>query len=59
MDESSIVGNCNQMEIAPAPAKKLAGMRLAFICVSLEPGRDGVGDYTRSLAAECIRQGRP
>jgi hypothetical protein len=34
-------------------------MRLAFICSSLEPGRDGVGDYTRRLAAECIRQGHP
>ena len=32
-------------------------MRLAFFCSSLEPGRDGVGDYTRRLAAECIRQG--
>ena len=32
-------------------------MRIAFICASLEPGRDGVGDYTRRLAAECIRQG--
>jgi hypothetical protein len=32
-------------------------MRLAFFCSCLEPGRDGVGDYTRRLAAECIRQG--
>ena len=32
-------------------------MRIAFICGSLEPGRDGVGDYTRRLAAECIHQG--
>jgi len=32
-------------------------MRIVFICGSLEPGRDGVGDYTRRLAAECIRQG--
>jgi hypothetical protein len=32
-------------------------MRLAFICSSLEPGRDGVGDYTRRLAGELIRQG--
>ncbi|XHR30846.1 MAG: glycosyltransferase [Chthoniobacteraceae bacterium] len=32
-------------------------MRLAFICSGLEPGRDGVGDYTRHLAAECVRQG--
>ena len=32
-------------------------MRLAFLCGSLEPGRDGVGDYSRRLAGECIRQG--
>jgi hypothetical protein len=30
-----------------------------FICGSLESGKDGVGDYTRGLAAECIRQGHP
>ena len=34
-------------------------MRIAFIVSSLEPGRDGVGDYTRRLAAECNRQGHP
>jgi hypothetical protein len=32
-------------------------MRLAFFCGSLEFGRDGVGDYSRRLAVECIRQG--
>lgn len=32
-------------------------MRLAFFCGSLEFGRDGVGDYCRRLAVECIRQG--
>ena len=32
-------------------------MKLLFICGSLEPGRDGVGDYTRRLAGELIRQG--
>ncbi|HEX8429095.1 hypothetical protein [Hymenobacter sp.] len=32
-------------------------MKIVFICGSLEPGRDGVGDYTRRLAAELIRQG--
>lgn len=31
-------------------------MRIIFICGSLEPGRDGVGDYTRRLAGELIRQ---
>lgn len=32
-------------------------MRILFLCSGLEPGRDGVGDYTRRLAAECGRQG--
>ena len=32
-------------------------MRICFITSCLEPGRDGVGDYARLLAAECIRQG--
>lgn len=32
-------------------------MKIIFICSSLEPGRDGVGDYTRRLASELIRQG--
>jgi hypothetical protein len=32
-------------------------MRILFLCSSLEPGRDGVGDYTRLLAAECARRG--
>jgi hypothetical protein len=32
-------------------------MKTAFFCSSLEPGRDGVGDYTRRLAGEWIRQG--
>ncbi|MEO9894562.1 hypothetical protein [Aurantibacter sp.] len=30
---------------------------IVFLCGSLEPGRDGVGDYTRRLAGEIIRQG--
>lgn len=34
-------------------------MRIVFIASCLEPGQDGVGDYTRRLAAECIRQGHP
>jgi hypothetical protein len=33
-------------------------MRILFLCSSLEPGRDGVGDYTRLLAEECVRQGQ-
>ena len=32
-------------------------MKILFICGSLAPGRDGVGDYTRRLAGELIRQG--
>lgn len=28
-------------------------MRVMFLCSSLEPGRDGVGDYTRLLARQC------
>ena len=32
-------------------------MKLALLCPSLEPGRDGVGDYTRGLAAELLAQG--
>lgn len=32
-------------------------MKVLFICSSLEPGRDGVGDYTRRLAGELIKQG--
>jgi len=36
-----------------------APLRLAFLCGSLEPGRDGVGDYSRRLAGELIRQGHP
>lgn len=32
-------------------------MKIAFICASLEPGRDGVGDYTRRLAAACAVDG--
>lgn len=32
-------------------------MKIAFITSRLEPGQDGVGDYTRALAKECVRQG--
>ncbi|HWA86526.1 MAG TPA: hypothetical protein VG710_09910 [Opitutus sp.] len=28
-------------------------MKIAFLCSSLAPGRDGVGDYTRQLATAC------
>ena len=32
-------------------------MKILFICGSMELGKDGVGDYTRRLAGELIRQG--
>lgn len=32
-------------------------MRITFLCGSLEPGRDGVGDYTRRLAGELVQEG--
>ncbi|WP_028669052.1 glycosyltransferase [Runella zeae] len=32
-------------------------MKIIFICSSLELGKDGVGDYTRRLTGELIRQG--
>lgn len=32
-------------------------MKIAFITSCLESGKDGVGDYTRLLAAECVRRG--
>jgi hypothetical protein len=32
-------------------------MKILFICGSAEPGRDGVGDYTRRLCGELVRRG--
>ena len=32
-------------------------MKIAFITGCLESGRDGIGDYTRLLARECVSQG--
>jgi hypothetical protein len=32
-------------------------MKIIFLCGSLEPGKDGVGDYTRRLAMQLIREG--
>jgi glycosyltransferase involved in cell wall biosynthesis len=32
-------------------------VKIVFLCPSLEPGRDGVGDYTRRLAGECAARG--
>jgi hypothetical protein len=32
-------------------------MKIIFLCGSLEPGRDGVGDYVRRLACELIKHG--
>jgi hypothetical protein len=31
-------------------------MKILFLCGSLEPGRDGVGDYTRNLACELVKK---
>lgn len=33
-------------------------MKILFICGSLQPGEDGVGDYTRKIAGEMIRRGQ-
>jgi glycosyltransferase involved in cell wall biosynthesis len=33
-------------------------VRILFFAGSLEPGKDGVGDYTRTLAMECHRLGQ-
>lgn len=35
----------------------MGAMKILFICGSLEPGKDGVGDYTASLASELIGKG--
>lgn len=32
-------------------------MRIVFLCTSLEPGRDGVGDYTLRLSEELLQLG--
>lgn len=32
-------------------------MKLVFLCSSLAPGRDGVGDYVRQLSAACLELG--
>jgi hypothetical protein len=34
-------------------------MRVLFVCAGAEPGRDGVGDYSRRLAGEISCQGHP
>ena len=31
-------------------------LKILFICASVEPGKDGVGDYTRKLAGELCKQ---
>lgn len=36
---------------------KASNVKIVFICSGLEPGRDGVGDYTRKLAAAMIKLG--
>ncbi|MBO0357502.1 hypothetical protein J0X19_06060 [Hymenobacter sp. BT186] len=32
-------------------------MKIIFLCGSLEPGRDGIGDYVRRLSGELLRAG--
>lgn len=32
-------------------------LKIVFVCGSIEPGRDGVGDYTRLLSSELTRTG--
>lgn len=32
-------------------------MKIVFLCAALEVGKDGVGDYTRRLAASCYSKG--
>jgi hypothetical protein len=32
-------------------------MKILFLCGSLEPGRDGVGDYVRRLSGELLKKG--
>jgi len=39
----------------PLPAEPR--LKILFVCSSLEPGKDGVGDYTRRLAGELIKRG--
>jgi hypothetical protein len=36
----------------------LSSLRILFVCNCLEPGMDGVGDYTRRLAAEISARGQ-
>jgi len=43
--------------LVPRPALPEEGRRIAFLCGCAEPARDGVGDYTALLAAECARRG--
>lgn len=41
----------------PAPIMGNRSLKIVFICSSLAPGQDGVGDYTRRLAAALIKGG--
>ncbi len=44
-------------EYQPERLVNVANMKIVFLCGSLEPGHDGVGDYTRLLAKSLIEQG--
>jgi hypothetical protein len=46
-----------QLLVIVSPSRLVKHVKIAFLCGCLETGRDGVGDYTRRLACELIRQG--
>jgi len=48
-----------QFAIRICTSLKQSQHKILFICSSLEPGKDGVGDYTRKLAAALIQRGYP
>ncbi len=58
-----ITGRYDAPRLLPAntlparPALPDQATRIAFLCGCAEPGKDGVGDYTALLAAECERRG--
>lgn len=43
---------CRQEKLA-----SVLNMKIIFLCGSLEPGRDGVGDYSRRLATDLMTRG--
>jgi hypothetical protein len=47
----------HQRTVLPDAVSTVTPMNILFVCTSLEPGRDGVGDYARLLAEACIDAG--